>query len=76
MFNSGGEFKLCFCDSSLLEGTNEICDGPEDFTIEVHRWDLPAPETINGAFDVIAFVFLEWFAKARGEYLSWQICVR
>ena len=22
------------------------------------------------------FVFLEWFAKARGKYLLWQICVR
>jgi len=37
VFHSGGEFKLCFCDSSLLGGTNEICDGPEDFTIEVGR---------------------------------------
>jgi len=34
-FSSGGEFKLCFCDSDLLTGTNEICDGPEDYTIEV-----------------------------------------
>jgi hypothetical protein len=33
---SGGEFKLCFCDSDLL-GENEVCDGPEDFTIEVGR---------------------------------------
>jgi hypothetical protein len=36
-FSSGGEFKLCFCDSDLLEGTNEICDGPEDYTIEVGK---------------------------------------
>lgn len=34
-FNSGGEFKLCFCDSDLLTGANAICDGPEDYTIEV-----------------------------------------
>jgi len=34
-FNSGGEFKLCLCDSDLLDGENEICDGPEDYTIEV-----------------------------------------
>merc|ERR1712080_347865 len=33
-FTSGGKFKLCFCDSSLL-GANEICDSPEDFSIEV-----------------------------------------
>ena len=33
-FAEGGEFKLCFCDSSLL-GANEICDSAEDFTIEV-----------------------------------------
>jgi hypothetical protein len=39
-FTSGGEFKLCFCDSDLLqelEGPNAVCDGPEDFTIEVGR---------------------------------------
>jgi len=35
--SSGGEFKLCFCDSALLAGENAICDGPEDFTIEVGR---------------------------------------
>lgn len=34
-FSSGGEFKLCFCDSDLLTGANEICNGPEDYTIEV-----------------------------------------
>ena len=37
-FSEGGEFKLCFCDSSLL-GENEICDDPEDFTIEVRSRD-------------------------------------
>jgi len=36
-FSSGGEFKLCFCDSDLLEGDNAICNGPEDYTIEVGR---------------------------------------
>jgi hypothetical protein len=36
-FKSGGEFKLCFCDSSILPGTNNICDQPEDYTIEVGR---------------------------------------
>merc|ERR1719487_3173291 len=36
-FSSGGEFKLCFCDSSILPGTNNICDKPEDYTIEVGR---------------------------------------
>jgi hypothetical protein len=36
-FSSGGEFKLCFCDSDLLEGENAICDGPEDYTIEVGK---------------------------------------
>jgi len=35
-FAEGGEFKLCFCDSSLL-GANEICDSAEDFTIEVGK---------------------------------------
>jgi len=34
-FTSGGEYKLCFCDSDLLTGDNEICDGPEDYTIEI-----------------------------------------
>jgi hypothetical protein len=36
-FSSGGEFKLCFCDSSILPGENNICDKPEDYTIEVGR---------------------------------------
>jgi hypothetical protein len=36
-FSSGGEFKLCFCDSSILPGTNNICDKPEDYTIEVGK---------------------------------------
>jgi hypothetical protein len=36
-FSSGGEFKLCFCDSSILPGKNNICDRPEDYTIEVGR---------------------------------------
>jgi hypothetical protein len=35
-FATSGEFKLCFCDSALLDG-NAVCDGPEDFTIEVGR---------------------------------------
>jgi hypothetical protein len=38
-FSSGGEFKLCFCDSSILpqdDGYN-ICDEPKDYTIEVGR---------------------------------------
>jgi hypothetical protein len=33
-FAQGGEFKLCFCDSSLL-GPNEICGQPEHFSVEV-----------------------------------------
>lgn len=33
-FTSGGEFKLCFCDSSMLTAGN-ICSKPEDFTVEV-----------------------------------------
>jgi hypothetical protein len=36
-FSSGGEFKLCFCDSDLLPGTNNICDKAEDYTIEVGK---------------------------------------
>merc|ERR1719265_2275515 len=36
-FSSGGEFKLCFCDSALLEGANAVCNGPEDYTIEVGK---------------------------------------
>jgi len=36
-FSSGGEFKLCFCDSDLLEGANAVCNGPEDYTIEVGK---------------------------------------
>jgi hypothetical protein len=36
-FSSGGEFKLCFCDSSILPGVNNICDTPEDYTIEVGK---------------------------------------
>jgi len=36
-FSSGGEFKLCFCDSSILPGANNICDKPEDYTVEVGR---------------------------------------
>lgn len=35
-FATSGEFKLCFCDSALLAG-NAVCDGPEDYTIEVGR---------------------------------------
>jgi hypothetical protein len=36
VFHSGGEFKLCFCDSDLLDDDGfAICDSPEDFTIEV-----------------------------------------
>merc|ERR550537_273544 len=35
-FAASGEFKLCFCDSALLAG-NAVCDGPEDYTIEVGR---------------------------------------
>merc|ERR1719316_2002825 len=36
-FSSGGEFKLCFCDSALLTGANAVCNGPEDYTIEVGK---------------------------------------
>jgi len=36
-FSSGGEFKLCFCDSAILPGANNICDKPEDYTIEVGK---------------------------------------
>jgi hypothetical protein len=36
-FSSGGEFKLCFCDSSILPGTNNFCDKAEDYTIEVGK---------------------------------------
>jgi hypothetical protein len=36
-FSSGGEFKLCFCDSDLLPGANNICDKAEDYTIEVGK---------------------------------------
>merc|ERR1719353_925209 len=35
-FATSGEFKLCFCDSALLPG-NAVCNGPEDYTIEVGR---------------------------------------
>jgi hypothetical protein len=34
-FTAGGKFKLCFCDSALLDGEDAICDGPEDFKIEI-----------------------------------------
>jgi len=33
-FSQGGEFKLCFCDSSLL-GPNEVCSEPEHFSVDV-----------------------------------------
>lgn len=36
-FSSGGEFKLCFCDSALLMGDNAICDSPDDYKIEVGK---------------------------------------
>jgi hypothetical protein len=35
-FTSGGEFKLCFCDSETL-ADNKICSSAEDFNIEVGR---------------------------------------
>jgi len=35
-FSQGGEFKLCFCDSSLL-GQNEVCKDPSDFAVEVGK---------------------------------------
>jgi hypothetical protein len=34
-FTAGGKFKLCFCDSALLGSADAICDGPEDFKIEI-----------------------------------------
>jgi len=34
-FTSGGKFKLCFCDSALLGSADAICDGPEDYKIEI-----------------------------------------
>merc|ERR1719199_2119512 len=34
-FPSGGEYKLCFCDPSLL--ASGICSAAEDFRIEVGR---------------------------------------
>ncbi|MAD24941.1 MAG: hypothetical protein CMO44_12300, partial [Verrucomicrobiales bacterium] len=35
-FAQGGEFKLCFCDSSHL-GTNEVCKDPTDFAVEIGK---------------------------------------
>jgi hypothetical protein len=34
-FKSGGTFKLCFCDSSLLPGVGRVCATERDYTIEV-----------------------------------------
>ena len=34
-FTSGGKFKLCFCDSSLLPGVGRVCATERDYTIEV-----------------------------------------
>jgi hypothetical protein len=34
-FTSGGKFKLCFCDSALLSTEFSICDGKEDFKVEI-----------------------------------------
>merc|ERR1719316_1444389 len=33
-FKSGGTFKLCFCDSSLL-GPGEVCSSEKDYKIEI-----------------------------------------
>jgi hypothetical protein len=33
-FTSGGTFKVCFCDATLLED-NESCSDPEDYGVEV-----------------------------------------
>lgn len=35
-FASGGEYKLCFCDSALL-GEGEICNDKTDYTVEVGK---------------------------------------
>jgi len=35
-FQSGGEYKLCFCDSALL-GEGEICNDKTDYTVEVGK---------------------------------------
>jgi hypothetical protein len=34
-FKSGGTFKLCFCDSSLLSGVGAACASERDYTVEV-----------------------------------------
>jgi hypothetical protein len=34
-FSSGGTFKLCFCDSSLLGGSNSACRSEADYSVEV-----------------------------------------
>jgi hypothetical protein len=34
-FKSGGTFKLCFCDSSLLPGVGRACASERDYTVEV-----------------------------------------
>merc|ERR1712078_573135 len=34
-FKSGGTFKLCFCDSSILPGVGRACATERDYTIEV-----------------------------------------
>jgi len=33
-FTSGGTFKVCFCDATLL-GDGEVCDDPSDYGVEV-----------------------------------------
>jgi hypothetical protein len=34
-FKSGGTFKLCFCDSSILPGVGRACASERDYTVEV-----------------------------------------